>query len=62
MNEQNEAFMQKNIAKIADNTSRIRSEMKDANNNWERDKAMNNLNQLFLIIITIAIVYIAFKI
>ena len=54
--------MQKNIAKIADNTSRIRSEMKDANNNWERDKAMNNLNQLFLIIITIAIVYIAFKI
>ena len=62
MNEQNEAFMQKNIAKIADNTSRIRSEMKDANNNWERDKSMNNLNQLFLIIITIAIVYIAFKI
>jgi hypothetical protein len=62
MNEQSEAFMQKNIAKIADNTSRIRSEMKDANNNWERDKAMNNLNQLFLIIITIAIVYIAFKI
>lgn len=62
MNEQSEAFMQKNIAKIADNTSRIKSEMKDANNNWERDKAMNNLNQLFLIIITIAIVYIAFKI
>ena len=62
MNEHEEAFMQKNIAKISDNTSRIRSEMKDANNNWERDKAMNNLNQLFLIIITISIVYIAFKI
>ena len=62
MNEPEEAFMQKNIARIANNTSRIRSEMKDANNNWERDKAMNNLNQLFLIIITISIVYIAFKI
>jgi len=62
MNENNENVMRGHIAKIADNTSRIRSEMKDTNNNWKSDKAMNNLNQLFLIIITISIVYIAFKI
>ena len=62
MNENNEDSMRGHIAQISDNTSRIRSEIKDANNNWERDKAMNNLNQLFLIIITISIVYIAFNI